>query len=255
MSNQPYYRYRPGLIIPTDQIPSERPVSLPTNQLEKRTEPFYGWRFWRLTKDCYLQSAVRDTVWPRYKPMSVDDPNWCAPFYEDDTFIYKHELPNGLHAFKYRTNCFNELSSYLGYLNAREKEQLVIGTVALWGRVHEYSKGYRAEFGYPTKFLVPDEMSWETIMELEDGYGVPAEYASDFPKAPPTYKPLWTTHPPFFYTRATTPSPAPPNITRTATGMVAQQALITMYRSSLLDMTKSILGIGDKSDEDKTDSI
>ena len=41
-----------------------------------------GWRFWRLTKECYLQSAVRDTVWPRYKPMGVDDPNWCEPRYD-----------------------------------------------------------------------------------------------------------------------------------------------------------------------------
>ena len=234
MSNQPYYRYRPGLIIPTDQIPSERPVSLPTNQLEKRTEPFYGWRFWRLTKDCYLQSAVRDTVWPRYKPMSVDDPNWCAPFYEDDTFIYKHELPNGLHAFKYRTNCFNEVSSYLGYLNAREKEQLVIGTVALWGRVHEYSKGYRAEFGYPTKFLVPDEMSWETIMELEDGYGVPAKYASDFPNAP-TYEPSATplVHNCTFFIYKTPTAP---------------------LSAALSSIDDKIL-IDDKSDKDETDSI
>src|SRR6185312_1248468 len=115
MSNQPYYRYRPGQSIPTDQILLERPMSLPTSQLEKRTEPFYGWRFWRLTKECYLQSAVRDTVWPRYKPMGVDDPNWCEPRYDLSVMNPggTQELPNGLHAFKHRTDCFQELYNYL----------------------------------------------------------------------------------------------------------------------------------------------
>lgn len=50
----------------------------------------------------------------------------------------------------------------------------VVGQVALWGRVILATKGYRAECAYPTRLIVPSDMSIGTVKALEE-YGIPVD--------------------------------------------------------------------------------
>jgi hypothetical protein len=49
----------------------------------------------------------------------------------------------------------------------KDNETLVVGQVALWGRVIEFERGWRAQFGYPTHLyaLTDDELLAQTLRE------------------------------------------------------------------------------------------
>jgi len=50
----------------------------------------------------------------------------------------------------------------------------VVGRAALWGRVVEHERGWRASHGYPELLLVPaDDASW--LVPALEAYGVPIE--------------------------------------------------------------------------------
>jgi hypothetical protein len=59
---------------------------------------------------------------------------------------------------------------------------LVIGKVALWGRVIPAERGYRAQYGYPKRLwlvwesLEPLEQPGARRIELAAAYGVPVEF-------------------------------------------------------------------------------
>jgi len=142
--------------------------SKPKSQLEKLTDCFIGWRVWN-TRDGKLYSLTRSFVaWPFRRRMEVDDPNW-----------HEDAHPNGIHAFLLRKQATGEC------LYGQ-----VLGTVNLWGRVHRYSEGFRAEFAYPIKLYIHKKFDEFKIMELEENYAVPVEFAEDLPSEQPQQNPL-----------------------------------------------------------------
>jgi hypothetical protein len=58
-----------------------------------------------------------------------------------------------------------------------EDEFVVLGEVALWGGVIPGTLGWRAQYGYPRRLLVPFE-AWRLVKPLRDAYGVPVELSN-----------------------------------------------------------------------------
>jgi hypothetical protein len=53
---------------------------------------------------------------------------------------------------------------------------LVVGRVALWGRVVPGTRGWRAQFAYPSSLMVVERWPWrcKRLPQLESAYGVSA---------------------------------------------------------------------------------
>ena len=69
----------------------------------------------------------------------------------------------GIYAAKSNTS-----SEFLGYTYGAK----VWGEVYLWGRIQEYSEGYRAEFAYPKSLKTIDQI---LALKIGERYGVPCE--------------------------------------------------------------------------------
>lgn len=67
-------------------------------------------------------------------------------------------------------------SSLARLLVMRESASLVIGEVALWGKVIVTERGYRAQYGYPRRLIVRENGERSPLMASELAiYGVPVE--------------------------------------------------------------------------------
>jgi hypothetical protein len=66
-----------------------------------------------------------------------------------------------------------------GRYDLDEGSVVVIGEVALWGGVIPADWGYKAQFAYPRKLLVPYEC-WELLTPLRDDYRVPVKLTDTF---------------------------------------------------------------------------
>jgi hypothetical protein len=118
---------------------------------EHTTEPILGWRAWRLHRDEEGRLRIAPTT-PR--------PDWepgvamharCSGAHTRMYLVFNPELEAfhrspepgctcGLHAMKDPTRLARG-ARFAG----------VIGRVAMWGRVIEHTKGWRAEFAYPSR--------------------------------------------------------------------------------------------------------
>lgn len=121
-----------------------------------------GLRFWRVVNygSLNLLSAmtVQNSVWPVAKPMQAHK---AIPFDQTLSDAYV-----GLHAFTMgASNAFHTyIKTQRDYWDRQEKKNGglceptfdAVGTAALWGRVVEYERGYRAEFGYPKSLSIKD---------------------------------------------------------------------------------------------------
>lgn len=132
-------------------------------------EPLVGWRYWRVEGSA-LTSLTRSVYWPARNRYEAD----CR-------LVARHgAVPAaGCHCGIYAAKTLDTLKE-LATPNVRLP--LVVGKVALWGRVIPAERGYRAQYGYPKQLwlvwesLEPLEQPGAQRIELAAAYGVPAQF-------------------------------------------------------------------------------
>ena len=153
--------------------------------MSNQTEPIIAWRAWKLDLDtCLLKSYYkRQVIWHPGKAMKTDI-SPTIPRREDiesmrdsrsmgsyNNFGRPHKslpiiMTTGIHAWK----TMKELIDYVNY----DKEFCVLGKIAIWGKISEHEKGYRAEFAYPIKLEFLPYINYHTdylkldIKEIEN---------------------------------------------------------------------------------------
>jgi hypothetical protein len=121
-----------------------------------------GWRAWEVGGDPpRLHSIVQQTAWNPHERIEAD----C---HKD------HDVPDpqcscGLYAAR-TLDHLSEMSYHL----YSDDDFVIVGEVAMWGGVIEGTQGWRAQFAYPRRLLIPFE-AWRLAAGLRDIYGVPVE--------------------------------------------------------------------------------
>lgn len=146
--------------------------------------PIVGWRLWSMGYDKddglkpYLSSIWQSARWPRHEPMvahclQVDTTNmhWMA----------RWKLPKlcCVHSPTQRCKCGVYACSdpTAVHVEPSRDVSLLVGRVALWGKVVRHERGYRAQYGYPVSIGLGESGSllcssaWDTVEFLADSYG------------------------------------------------------------------------------------
>jgi hypothetical protein len=146
-------------------------------------EPIIGWRYWRLDRHRrQLASLTGHTeVWPVRRAFQAA----CRYARRDPTDI-RYQFVGG---FKRARHDAPEEGCTCGIYAARDLKNLrakmlfglglmVVGEVAMWGKVIPGTRGYRAQFAYPRRlYVVQRTADWDqssTVRAL-GVYGVPVE--------------------------------------------------------------------------------
>jgi hypothetical protein len=125
------------------------------NEVPDYVSPVVGWRLWEVQSrgdEPVLRSLVRrDCRWPARRPLVAECPASRLPGPRD-----RHPAPGegcwcGVHAFKDQAEALRTMCDIGPELDG----PLVVGTVAMWGRVVDCEHGYRAERAYPAQLWVP----------------------------------------------------------------------------------------------------
>ena len=136
-------------------------------------EPIEAWRVWRFAGG-RLQSMYSILPWePREAFKAHCAMRQVMPYFagvqRSPDARPLHDAPHdpcrcGIYASKLETQA----------VAMRNLETHVLGRVALWGKVIEYDKGYRAEFAYPLELWIGNAgRDWEAVQRaLTNAYGV-----------------------------------------------------------------------------------
>lgn len=127
-----------------------------------------AWRAWRVEGKLpdfgvpprMYSVAHGDYFWPHRQHVEA----LCS---KDQSHVPGQGCSCGLYAAKSRSHLLS-----LGYPGYAQPHFTVIGEVAMWGKVIEGSKGWRAQYSYPRRLFVPYE-AHHLVKPLMDGYGVP----------------------------------------------------------------------------------
>jgi hypothetical protein len=144
-------------------------------------EPVVGWRAWRAVErggEVYLMSLFHRVRWPWLEALGGKCEAWQLPWRRRRG---RHAPPDldcqcGIYA-----SSLEVASAYAPALPSRmQGPHAVVGTVALWGDVLEYTEGWRGSFAYPTQLYVlcsgNNRVSQATrVAEQLGRYGVPVE--------------------------------------------------------------------------------
>jgi len=144
-------------------------VSLPELCIPDGIEPIVGWRYWRAEAG-WLFSLNRFKTWPAARALearcSLTDGHAEPPPGE--------RCGCGIYAAL-------DLDTLKEITEPDLESLLVVGEVALWGRVIPADLGYRAQFGYPRCLWVVREslpaLDWtaDVPLCLSEMYGIPVE--------------------------------------------------------------------------------
>lgn len=109
-----------------------------------RAGEIVGWRAWEMGSGCLRSLVVTSTIW---QPNGIikGNPGIKSPYYP---------LYEGIYAFKTEAQALNLFHEY-----PYAPSNYVVGTVELWGEVHEHENGYRAQYAQPLElvhFFGPD---------------------------------------------------------------------------------------------------
>jgi hypothetical protein len=112
----------------------------------------YGWRAWKLVYDqngwFRLSSLFVPTAWPHRERLEA----FCqASGAETDHSAPARECDCGVWATRTDAVIRCLFDSFL----LERGELIVYGKVALWGRVLEYERGFRAQYAYPSELYAP----------------------------------------------------------------------------------------------------
>ena len=118
-------------------------------------EPVIGWRAWRAVEnrgEIYLMSLFHRIRWPWLHALAGRCEMWQLPWHRHRT---RHRPPSvdcecGIYA-----STLEIATDYAPTVPPRAQgPYAVVGNVALWGDVIEYTEGWRASFAYPTRLYV-----------------------------------------------------------------------------------------------------
>jgi hypothetical protein len=148
-----------------------------------------AWRAWKISdrsrkillpgggsvhvpEELRLRSVSMTEEWTPRQPMEA-------------TCRSSHEPPGddchcGLYAAKTRAHL--ESMSYPNYNYQLGDPSVCIGEVWLWGGIVEGSQGWRAQFAYPKRILVPHE-AYLKVADLRALYGVPVKLENTLRRA------------------------------------------------------------------------
>jgi hypothetical protein len=136
-------------------------------QVPDAIEPAIGYRVWKVDNN-RLCSLIHHTLWLPYERMQAD----CRV--RAHTGVPVESCSCGFYA----TATFNSLFD-MGYTGAAglfasgpDNVYVIAGTVKMWGKIIPGTKGWRAEFVYPEKLLIPYSLI-KLGKVLSDEYGVP----------------------------------------------------------------------------------
>jgi hypothetical protein len=152
-------------------------------------EPIVGWRTWLVVcegEGLRLRSVVYDTPWSTHNELIARCLSWHRAFSLPWRKGSEHVPPaRGCGCGIYAAREPEEAASYLegrSWADALGVHR-VIGTVSLWGRVVECTRGWRGSHAYPNRIYVPAtrapywlraERAEEVALALTD-YDVPVE--------------------------------------------------------------------------------
>jgi hypothetical protein len=121
--------------------------------LDHSTEPIEGWRAWRLRRnegdDLRIAPTTPRPDWEPGVPMHAR----CSGSHERMYMVFNPELEAQHRSPEPGCTCgIHAMKEPLRLRRSRPgKTAGVIGTVAMWGRVIEHTKGWRAEYAYPAR--------------------------------------------------------------------------------------------------------
>jgi len=134
-------------------------------QVPDAIEPAVGYRAW-LVKDGHIHSINHSVEWQPHMVFEATCP------YQD------HEVPaQRCSCGTYAAATFNRLFD-MGYTKSeglfavRSHEVSIAGQVNLWGGIIPGDLGWRAQYAYPKKFLIPYKY-FKIAVSLSETYGVP----------------------------------------------------------------------------------
>lgn len=148
-------------------------------------EPLVGYRAWKLGENGTLKSPIY-----RGSKGHVDvneiRRNIAGDIYGTDGWPFKRTLvaecghcevvpsPHGQCESVAGHGCGLYAHSTLDGLPANQGRGVVQGEVWMWGRVYEYTKGFRAEFAYPKRLFIPEDSPVAPLVDIAaDAYGIP----------------------------------------------------------------------------------
>jgi len=141
--------------------------------MEEITQPIIGHRGWIFDEsNNKLRSFFKQDYWHYNQPL------W-APLEP------RRNWPDGIHAFKkdylFESNYGGNFSYRFEIPHLSEKEAnifpIIRGEVYLWGKIVECEDGYRAEYAYPKKLYISDDIrgAKKIAKSLSQNYGCEVE--------------------------------------------------------------------------------
>lgn len=118
---------------------------------ETSTDPVLGWRAWRLHRteegDLRIAPTTPRSDWqPRIAIHAT-----CSGSHTREYMVYNPHLAKFHRSPEPGCTCGVHAIKDPARLARAGRSVAVVGRVAMWGRVIEHSKGYRAEFAYPSR--------------------------------------------------------------------------------------------------------
>jgi hypothetical protein len=133
-------------------------------QVPDAIEPAVGYRVWRVDNN-RIVSFNHHSVWTPYEPFIAT----CA--------AHPEPPDEKCSCGTYAAATFNRLydmgyTGHGGLFSGRPDDILIAGTVNLWGNIIPGTHGWRAQFAYPKKFLIPYSNA-RIAKDIAAEYGVP----------------------------------------------------------------------------------
>ena len=128
-------------------------------------DPAIGYRVWVVKDDRLYSFAHTNIMWVPYEHFEAE----CSK---------DHEVPDvNCSCGTYAAGTFNRLfgmgyTKTHGLFSAPEGQVTIAGQVKLWGGIIPGQLGWRAQFAYPARLLVPYSR-WKIAKRIAAEYGVP----------------------------------------------------------------------------------